>query len=201
MIIMTIMIVMITIMQTILMITIVIIIIIILIMMIIMTIMMYPSPLLRGAPRAPTSAASPAAALGEGRTGSLSLYIFIYLYTYVYTHVCISLSLSLYIYIYIHIDMYVCMYVCMNAYIYIYIYIYIYTSIRFGKGQMGSALAGSLRIFFFSFRQRDFLDTDPSKSVNICKFRVPLPQSVKTHCFCGGTIRVDPICPQPIYLI
>ena len=48
-----------------------------------------------------------------------------------------------------------------------------------GKGQLGSALMGSLQILVFFARAYLF------------------PQSVEIHYFCSGPINVDRICPQP----
>ena len=72
------------------------------------------------------------------------------------------------------------------------------TGVSIGKGHMGSALMGSLRILvlfdrgtFWVLLLTYFYIT---KSAGVYLF----PQSVKNVCFCSGPISVDPICPQPI---
>ena len=62
-----------------------------------------------------------------------------------------------------------------------------------GRGQMGSALMGSLQ--FLAFWQRHFWGTNLSKSIN-CAYL--FPKSVKINNFCSDPISVDPICPQPM---
>ena len=56
-----------------------------------------------------------------------------------------------------------------------------------GKGQMGSALMGSLQMS--CFLTEDLLGARAYLS----------PQSVKIHYFCSGPVSVDPICSQPTY--
>ena len=106
------------------------------------------------------------------------LEIILYIYIYIYV------SLSLYIYVY--------------TYIYIYIYTYVITHTHYTttnndnnnnndnsnndntKGQMGSALMGSLRLS--CFLQRDFLGTPANLSYISESARVyPFPQPVKIH--------------------
>ena len=67
----------------------------------------------------------------------------------------------------------------------------------FGRGQMGSALMGSLRISC-SFDRGIFW------VLPLTYFYIPrsaraylFPQSVKINYFCRGPSSVDPICPQP----
>ena len=68
----------------------------------------------------------------------------------------------------------------------------------FGKGQMGSALRGSLLILCFD---RDLLGTPVNLFLSPQSARVYLfPLSVKNHYFSSGPISVDPICPQPNFL-
>ena len=79
---------------------------------------------------------------------------------------------------------------------------YFWGPAAFGKGQMGSALMGSLQHLMFlteGLRCLHYFGVPPLtylcilRSARACLF----PQSVKTHCFCSGPISVDPICPQP----
>ena len=100
------------------------------------------------------------------------------------------------------------MYICICIYIYIlyiYIYIRIYNNHTNGKsaskewvekGQVWSALMGSLQIYFFdrgTFWILPLTCFYIPKSAWACLF----PQSVKIRYFCSGPIRVDPIRPQP----
>ena len=66
-----------------------------------------------------------------------------------------------------------------------------------GKGQMGSALMGSLEPFMFfdrgSFWVLPLIYFYLPKSARAYLF----PQSVKNPYFCSGPISADPICPQP----
>ena len=65
-----------------------------------------------------------------------------------------------------------------------------------GKGQMGSALMGSLHFLFFdrgTFWVLPLSYFYLPKSARAYRF----PQSVKINHFCSGPISVDPICPQP----
>ena len=69
-------------------------------------------------------------------------------------------------------------------------------SSHLGKGQMGSALMGSLRISCFLTGTCWLLpltDVYLPKSARAYLFL----RSVKNHYFCSGTISVDPIRPQP----
>ena len=67
-------------------------------------------------------------------------------------------------------------------------------SLHVGKGQMGSALTGSLQISFF-FLTQGLLDT-PVISSKKCQ-GAPFFPICKNHYLCSGPISVDPICPQP----
>ena len=67
---------------------------------------------------------------------------------------------------------------------------------QLGKGQMGSALMGSLRISCFwtgTFWLLPLTYFSLPKSARA----YPFPQSVKIDYFRNGPISVDPICPQP----
>ena len=71
-----------------------------------------------------------------------------------------------------------------------------YTCMYVGKGQMGSALTGSLQ--FSRFFDGDFLGTPVNLFLYSQKCQgVPFPQPAKNQCFCSGPIRADPICLQP----
>ena len=131
----------------------------------------------------------------------------------IYTHIHRSLSLSVYIYIYICISVY--MYVCIYIYIYIHMYVCIFLDnlsshscscpsrcllkmcgLYLGKGQLWSALMGSLQI--------SCLMTGTFWALPLAYCYLPrsarahlFPQSVEIHYFCSGPISVDPICPQP----
>ena len=65
----------------------------------------------------------------------------------------------------------------------------------FGKGQMGSALMGSLQFFMFfdrgSFGYSTYFYLPRSARAYL------FPHSVKIRYLCGGPISVDPIRPQP----
>ena len=66
---------------------------------------------------------------------------------------------------------------------------------RFGMGQMGSALMGSLQMVF---GQRDLLGTPVNLFVFPKSARAYLfPQSLKLCYLCSGPISVDTMCPQP----
>ena len=68
---------------------------------------------------------------------------------------------------------------------------------RFGKGQMGSALMGSLR-FFLCFSTEGLFWVLPLTYIfPKVPGRTFFPQSIKQTYFCSGPISVDPICPQP----
>ena len=70
---------------------------------------------------------------------------------------------------------------------------------RVGKGQMGSALTGSL-LHILCFLTEGL--SGYSRSPTFISSRAYLfPQSVKMHYFCSGPISVDPICPQPNLLV
>ena len=69
-----------------------------------------------------------------------------------------------------------------------------------GKGQMGSALMGSLQSLCFltgTLWVFPLIDVYIPKSARAHLF----PQSVKNGYFCSGPISVDPICPQPIMIM
>ena len=67
----------------------------------------------------------------------------------------------------------------------------------FGKGQLGSALMGSLQIFSFLTEGLFGYSCHPlPKSATAYLF----PQSGNVHYFCSGPISVDPICPQLKYI-
>ena len=66
-----------------------------------------------------------------------------------------------------------------------------------GKGQMGSALLGSLQTLCVFYRGGFWVPP-------LTYFYLPksagaylFPQTVKIHYLCSGPVRVDPICPQP----
>ena len=73
-----------------------------------------------------------------------------------------------------------------------------FSSVYLEKGQMGSALTGSLQTSGF-VRQRDFLGTPVNLLLYSQKCQAYLfPQSVKFMTFAAAPlIGVDPICPQP----
>ena len=65
----------------------------------------------------------------------------------------------------------------------------------FGRGQLGSALMGTLQILLFL---TDFLGTPVNLLVSSQKCQgVPFPQSVKSPYSCSGPISADPLHPQP----
>ena len=110
-----------------------------------------------------------------------------------YTHICVSLSLSLSLSLYIYIYIYV--------YIYIYIYIYIYEAnpdktmkMVLGKGQMGSALTGSLQTKHV-FLTGDFLGTPVSLllSSQKCRGVAVLPKSAEIRHFRSSPMTAGPI--------
>ena len=124
------------------------------------------------------------------------------------------------IHTYIHIHAhYVCMCICIYIYIYIYVYIYIYKYIHIinslgrtslsrparsplarapgsptgvGKGQMGSALIGSLQFSCF-LREGLFGHSSTYSYLPGSARAYLLPQPVQIHDFCSGPISVDPM--------
>ena len=112
--------------------------------------------------------------------------------------------------------------ISISLYIYIYIYIHVHTHMRIRatgielrsyteiqslevrtirKGANGVSTNGVTADFMFFDRGTFWVLTLSylyfPKSARAYLF----PQSVKIYYFCSGPISVDPICPQPIYLI
>ena len=69
--------------------------------------------------------------------------------------------------------------------------------IMIGRGQMGSALMGSLHISCSSTEGLFGHSGWPTFILPKVPGRTFLPNSSKSLSFCSGTISVDPICPQP----
>ena len=137
------------------------------------------------------------------------------MYIYIYIHIHLSLSIYLSIYMSLSVSLSLYMYVC----VYIYIYIHISAGSEqvhgglhsepraeprhhvppgdLGKGQMGSALLGSLRIYCF-FDRGTFWVLPLTYLYSAKRARAYLfPQSVEIRYFCSGPVSVDPVCPQP----
>ena len=125
--------------------------------------------------------------------------IYIYIYTY-YAYIYIYTFIHTYIYIYKH------TYIYLSLSIYLYLYLSIYLSIGqpegslawrevFGKGQMGSALMGSLHFFLMFFDRGTVwvpICQNLSTPVNICQFGVPFSQSVKFITFAATPLMLTP---------
>ena len=144
------------------------------------------------APSTPARIGGPGAA-APYKVGTPCMYVYIYIYRYIY----------IYIYTYIYIYIYTYMYVCVCIYIYIYreresyIPIHISRTRSSEKGTNGVSTSVLTAFLFLKvFRQRYFLGTNLSKSVNISKLRTFFSNLSKFITF-SDPISLDPVRPQP----